>query len=81
MYLFQFLLCLFNFLLETGIYTDSWCRAFIFPVFKPGTKVDRGTDYRGICVTSCLGKVFCSLLNNRLTTHLHLNKAKRMRII
>ena len=59
-----------NFLLETGIYPVSWCRGIITPIFKSGSKTDPG-NYRGICVTSCVGKVFlCSLLNNRITKHL-----------
>ena len=28
--------------------------------------VDDPSNYRGICISSCLGKVFCSILNTRL---------------
>ena len=61
--MFKSLIRLLNFLLETGIHTL---------IFKYGTKVDPG-NYRGICVTSCLGKVFCSLLKNRFINRLHLH--------
>ena len=27
--------------------------------------------YRGICVSSCLGKLFCSILNQRLLEHVN----------
>ena len=35
---------------------------------KNGTKSDP-SNYRGICVSSCLGKLFCSILNQRLLEH------------
>ena len=37
----------------------------ITPVFKSGNRSDP-SNYRGICVSSCLGKLFCSILNQRL---------------
>lgn len=67
--LFLALLKLFNLILTTGIYPNAWCRGIITPIFKSGSKLDPG-NYRGISVTSCLGKVFCSLLNNRIAKHL-----------
>ena len=38
----------------------------ISPIFKSGDEKDPG-NYRGICVSSCLGKFFCMILNKRLT--------------
>ena len=70
--LFKSLIRLLNFILETGIYPDSWCRGIITPIFKSGSKVDPG-NYRGICVAIGLGKVLCSLLNNRILKHLQLH--------
>ena len=32
------------------------------------------TNYRGICVSSCLGKLFCSILNRRLHLYFEENK-------
>ena len=56
---------LFNIILETGIYPDLWTKGLITPIYKSGDKSDP-SNYRGICVTSCLGKLFCSILNIRL---------------
>ena len=35
------------------------------PIYKPGGRSDPA-NYRGICVSSCLGKLFCSILNQSL---------------
>ena len=56
---------LFNLVLDTGIYPSFWCDGLITPIFKTGDKSDPG-NYRGICVSSCLGKLFSSILNHRL---------------
>ena len=56
---------LFNLILKVGIYPSVWCFGLITPIFKSGDKLDPG-NYRGICVTSCLGKLFSSILNQRL---------------
>ena len=37
-------------------------------IFKSGTKNDP-SNYRGICISSCRGKLFCSILNQRLLEH------------
>ena len=41
------------------------CGGLITPIFKSETKNDP-SNYRGICISSCLGKLFCSILNQRL---------------
>ena len=56
---------LFNLVLNSGSFPDSWCQGLITPIFKSGKKEDP-SNYRGICVASCLGKLFCSVLNHRL---------------
>ena len=56
---------LFNVILKAGIYPDLWTKGLITPIYKSGDKSDPG-NYRGICVTSCLGKLFYSILNIRL---------------
>ena len=56
---------LFNLVLDTGIHPSFWCDGLITPIFKTGDKPDPG-NYRGICVSSCLGKLFSSILNHRL---------------
>ena len=47
---------------------QTWYNGLITPIFKNGTKSDP-SNYRGICVSSCLGKLFCSILNQRLLEH------------
>ena len=47
---------------------QTWCGGLITPIFKSGTKNDP-SNYRGICSSSCLGKLFCSILNQRLLEH------------
>ncbi|CAB4025220.1 RNA-directed DNA polymerase from mobile element jockey-like, partial [Paramuricea clavata] len=48
-----------------GSFPDQWCEGLITPIFKSGDKNDTN-NYRGICVTSCLSKFFCIILNERL---------------
>ena len=55
--------------MNTGHFPNSWCEGLISPIFKSGNKLDPN-NYRGICVSSSLGKLFCSILNNRLLTFL-----------
>lgn len=56
---------LFSLVLNTGIFPSGWCEGLITPIFKAGDKSDPG-NYRGICVSSCLGKLFSLILNERL---------------
>ncbi|EDO47846.1 predicted protein, partial [Nematostella vectensis] len=64
---------IFNLILDAGVYPDVWTRGIISAIYKSGDKSDP-SDYRGICVTSCLGKLFCFILNNRLQTFLTSNQ-------
>ena len=48
-----------------------WCSGLITPIFKSGVRNDP-TNYRGICVSSCLGTLLCSILNQRLMEHVNL---------
>ena len=56
---------LFNLILQTGVFPDVWCEGLITPIFKSNDKLDCN-NYRGICISSCLGKFFCVILNERL---------------
>lgn len=58
------ILKLFNVVLECGFFPVIWNRGLINPIYKNGDKFDPN-NYRGICVNSNLGKVFCSILNTR----------------
>ena len=56
---------LFNLILECGCFPDLWCEGLITPIFKSGDKQEP-SNYRGICVSSAIGKFLCIILNNRL---------------
>ena len=64
---------LFNQILRSGKMPDIWCQGLITPIYKSGDRSDP-TNYRGICVSSCLGKLFCSILNQRLFLYFVENK-------
>ena len=59
---------LFNIVLNSGNFPESWSLSIITPIFKAGVRNDPG-NYRGTCVSSCLGKFFCSILNERLINY------------
>ena len=56
---------LFNSIIDEEIFPSEWSSGYLVPLFKSGDKTDP-SNYRGISITSCLGKLFSSLLNNRL---------------
>lgn len=56
---------LFNRILETGIFPDSWAEGVIIPIHKKGAK-DNADNYRRLTLVSCFGKLFTSILNSRL---------------
>ena len=56
---------LFNTVLQSGCFPDIWCKGLISPIHKSGDKSDPD-NYHGICVSSCLGKLFCSILSKRI---------------
>ena len=56
---------LFNYILTSGYFPQSLCEGVITPISKSGDKQDPA-NYRGICINSCLGKLFSAVLNNWL---------------
>ena len=48
----------------------NWCSGLITPVFKSGNRSDP-SNYCGTCVSSCLGKLFCSILKQRLLKYVN----------
>lgn len=57
---------MFNHILSTGSYPSCWAEGSITPLHKKGSPLDPD-NYRGITISSCLGKVFGLVLNRRLT--------------
>ena len=56
----------FNLILSSGKFPDPWRCSFLTPVHKRGD-TSKPENYRGIAVGSNLGKLFCSILNKRLS--------------
>ena len=61
---------LLNLIMSTNIIPMKWCQGLISPIFKPEDRLNP-ENYRPICATNCLSKLFCLILNERLTTFLH----------
>ena len=62
------LLKLFNDILQSSEVIPEWAFGMIVPLHKDGPKLDT-SNYRGITLMSCLGKLFLSILNNRLIAY------------
>ena len=56
-YLKECLLKLFNLTVKANIVPSDWCMGLISPIFKLDDKLIPD-NYRGICVISCLSKLF-----------------------
>ena len=63
---------IFNLILTSGQYPAKWTKGKILPLHKKGDRNDPA-NFRGITLSSCLGKLFNSILNTRLTTFLEEN--------
>ena len=57
---------LFNIILDTGIVPDAWTAGYLIPIYKGKGPLNDPSNYRPITILSCLGKLFTSVLNNRL---------------
>jgi len=58
---------LFNLVLDTGVVPEHWTTGFLTPIFKGMGQMMDPQSYRPITILSCLGKLFTSILNERLT--------------
>ena len=64
-YLNPLFLKLFNAIFIAGIYPEKWSEGYITPIFKSDNS-RLPQNYRRITITSCIGKLFNIILNNRL---------------
>ena len=55
----------FNVILNSGYFPGEWKKGIIVPIHKSGSENDPN-NYRGITLTSALGKLLTSILNKRL---------------
>ena len=58
---------LFNKVLETGSIPENWLIGVIVPIYKNTGDIHDCNNYRGITLLICLGRLFTTLLNARLT--------------
>jgi exonuclease III len=56
---------LFNLVFNSGIFPSVWNKNFQIPLFKGGDPLNCD-NYRGISITSCLGKTFNAILAKRM---------------
>ena len=63
--LHEAILALFNYIFHNGAYPEIWSEGIINPIFKAGN-MSIPENYRKITLLSSLGKLFDSILNNRL---------------
>ncbi len=68
-YIIQALANLFNLILSSGDFPETWAEGLLTPIYKKGDKFDP-SNYRCICVGSNLAKLFCNIMNNRIVTFL-----------
>jgi hypothetical protein len=65
----NFYVILFNKIFDSGVMHSQWAFGNIIPLYKnKGDSVDPN-NYRPITLISCLGKLFTSILNNRLNQY------------
>jgi hypothetical protein len=61
---------LFNLILDSGQLPDPWLVGTIKPIYKRKGPSVNPENYRPITILSCLGKLFTSILNDRITKFL-----------
>ena len=64
---------LFNTILKLGIFTQDWNYGLIRLIYK-GNDIYDPDNYRGITLNSCLDKLLCTILYNRLAPILEKEK-------
>jgi hypothetical protein len=62
-----------NACLNYGIYPEKWVEGYIMPLHKGNDIYDPG-NYRGLTITSAIGKLFNRVLNERLVKFLEKHK-------
>ena len=60
----------FNLILNTGIVPSDWTKGIIKPIFKNRGSPNDPDNYRGITLLSCIGKLFTSIINSRLSQYI-----------
>ena len=64
---------LFNLVSDSGYYLENWNHGIIYTIYKLGPKNDP-SNYRGITLTSCFGKLFSTFLHVRIENEVEKKK-------
>ena len=67
---------LFSIILKNHQFPESWSLSYIVPIHKKGD-THEVNNYRGIAISSCLSKLFTSILNERLMKYMSDNNLWR----
>jgi hypothetical protein len=62
-----YLVQVFNYIFDSGVYPEIWSKGVIVPIPKKGDKSTPG-NYRGITLINVFAKIFSLVLRNRLNT-------------
>ena len=65
--LLPYIVSLFNYIFDVGVFPDAWCDGLLIPLHKKGSQYI-SENYRGITLLSVLGKLFTRTLNIRIDT-------------
>ena len=56
-------------ILFSGKTPNEWSIGMIKPIYKQKGSCDDPNNYRGLTILSCFGKLFTSVINNRLVEY------------
>ena len=65
---------MFNRILDTGNFPESWGKGVIVPIYKQKGARQDPNNYRGITLLSNVSKLFTSIINDRLTRYIEENE-------
>ena len=71
--LVEFIRKFFNFILNSGLIPDVWCKGMIMPLYKNKGDKNDPDNYRGITLLSCLGKLFTACISDRISKFMDIN--------
>lgn len=63
---FEYIVDIFNFIWQKGVFPEIWKEAIVIPVQKPGKDNSKAINYRPISLTCNLCKVLEKIVSNRL---------------